>query len=145
LGYDLGVAITGSEELGITLVVTEGFGTINMAGKTFAYLKENEGRRVSVNGATQVRAGVIRPEIVIPIENAAVDVCETPLEPSLNVGDLVRCIRTPYFGRIGRVVSLPHELRQMESGALVRILEVRFENEEICMLPRANIERIEEK
>jgi hypothetical protein len=32
LGYDLGVAITGSEDLGITLVVTEGFGQIRTDG-----------------------------------------------------------------------------------------------------------------
>src|SRR5574341_291185 len=31
LGYDLGVAITGSEEIGITLIITEGFGKIPMA------------------------------------------------------------------------------------------------------------------
>ena len=31
LGYELGVAITGSEEIGITLVITEGFGSIAMA------------------------------------------------------------------------------------------------------------------
>jgi len=145
LGYDLGVAITGSEELGITLIVTEGFGTIDMAGKTFAYLKENEGRLVSVNGATQVRAGVIRPEIVIPIATAAEEICYSAEEPVLNEGNLVRCIRTPYFGRIGRVTALPHELQSMESGAVVRVLEVQFENGEQCILPRANIERIEEK
>ena len=31
LGYDLGVAITGAEQLGLTLVMTEGFGKISMA------------------------------------------------------------------------------------------------------------------
>ena len=36
LGYDLGVAITGTEQVGFTLILTEGFGTIPMAGKTFA-------------------------------------------------------------------------------------------------------------
>jgi len=70
LGHDLGVAITGSEELGITLVVTEGFGEINMADRTFGLLKSCEGREASVNGATQIRAGVIRPEVVIPIPQA---------------------------------------------------------------------------
>ncbi|MEE8417546.1 MAG: hypothetical protein V3S06_02685, partial [candidate division Zixibacteria bacterium] len=66
LGYDLGVAITGSEDKGITLVVTEGFGEIMMAGKTFELLKDHEGQEACINGATQIRAGVIRPEVVIP-------------------------------------------------------------------------------
>ena len=66
LGYDLGVAITGNEKKGITLVVTEGFGEINMAQKTFDLLKSKEGQVACINGATQIRAGVIRPEVVIP-------------------------------------------------------------------------------
>ncbi len=31
LGYNLGVAITGSERIGLTIVITEGFGEIAMA------------------------------------------------------------------------------------------------------------------
>ncbi len=38
LGYDIGVAITGHENIGITIVCTEGFGRINMAQKTFNLL-----------------------------------------------------------------------------------------------------------
>ncbi|KPL00314.1 MAG: hypothetical protein AMJ90_08275, partial [candidate division Zixibacteria bacterium SM23_73_2] len=51
LGYDLGVAITGSEDLGMTLVITEGFGQINMAERTFGLLKSKEGEEVCINGA----------------------------------------------------------------------------------------------
>ena len=65
-GYDLGVAITGSEEIGITLVITEGFGKIPMAQRTFELLKSRTGAKTSINGATQIRAGVVRPEIIIP-------------------------------------------------------------------------------
>ncbi|MCK4720822.1 hypothetical protein KAU08_09190, partial [bacterium] len=42
LGYDLGVAITGHEDLGVTIVITEGFGLIDMAHRTFNLLKERE-------------------------------------------------------------------------------------------------------
>src|SRR5207249_3336564 len=35
LGYSLGVAITGSEHVGLTLIITEGFGEIAMAERTF--------------------------------------------------------------------------------------------------------------
>jgi len=35
LGYDLGVAITGTEQIGLTVIVTEGFGDIAMAERTF--------------------------------------------------------------------------------------------------------------
>ena len=45
LGYDLGVAITGTEQVGFTLILTEGFGTIPMAPKTFALLSAHAGQR----------------------------------------------------------------------------------------------------
>src|SRR4029077_3420295 len=66
LGRDLGVAITGTEELGFTLVLTEGFGRIRMAERTWRLLTAHAGEQASVSGATQIRAGVMRPEIVIP-------------------------------------------------------------------------------
>src|SRR5579872_731580 len=66
LGYDLGVATTGSENAGLTLIITEGFGEIAMAGRTFDLLSARAGCEAAVNGATQIRAGVLRPELVIP-------------------------------------------------------------------------------
>jgi len=68
LGYDIGVAITGSEKKGLTVVATEGFGEMRMAQRTFELLKSLVGKMASVNGATQIRAGVIRPEVIVPAE-----------------------------------------------------------------------------
>ena len=70
LGYDLGVATTGSENAGLTLIITEGFGDIAMAARTFALLSSHAGSDAAVNGATQIRAGVLRPEVVIPLPGA---------------------------------------------------------------------------
>lgn len=146
LGYDLGVAITGSEELGITLVVTEGFGEIPMASRTFELLKSCEGRKVSVSGATQIRAGVLRPEIVAPriAESAPHDARADGGEPGgLVIGSLIRVIREPHFGRLGKVVALPPELVALETEAKVRVLQVDFGNGTPAVLPRANVEMIE--
>jgi hypothetical protein len=144
LGYDLGVAITGSETIGITLILTEGFGQITMARRTFDLLAKNEGKKASCSGATQIRAGVIRPEIIIAQENAAVP-AEAGREPKgLEVGSIVRVIREPYFGKLGRVTSLPTELATLETEAKVRVLEVEFDDGSRALLPRANVEMIEE-
>ena len=145
LGYELGVAITGSEELGITLVITEGFGSIAMADRTFTLLKEREGMKTSINGATQIRAGVVRPEIVIPFVSEAEDQHADVLAGILNIGSPVRVIREPHFGRLGHVTELPIELQKLETEAEVRVLQVEFANEEKTTLPRANVEAIEEK
>lgn len=144
LGYDLGVAITGHETLGLSLVVTEGFGRMTMASRTFDLLGGHVGRRASVNGATQIRAGVMRPEVIIPTETHLTDVREEEGEvQGLTIGSPIRAIRTPYFGRLGEVTALPPELQKLESEATVRVLEVRFPDGSTAVLPRANVEMIE--
>ena len=143
LGYDLGVAITGAEDLGLAVIATEGFGEIAMARKTFELLRACEGREASLCGATQIRAGVLRPEIIVPGEVAGGAPVLARAE-GLQVGDVVRLIRVPHFGRLGKVSALPAELRQMESETWVRALEVEFEDGVRALVPRANVEAIEE-
>jgi hypothetical protein len=143
LGYEVGVAITGGEDLGLTLVVTEGFGRIQMAPATFELLKKKAGKRASINGATQIRAGVIRPEVVVTFDEEVPSERVKPPEPvGISIGDLVRGIRTPHFGRIGKVVSLPVEPVVLASESKARVMEVEFDGERV-MLPRANVEVIE--
>ena len=145
LGRDLGVAITGQEDLGITLVLTEGFGHMRMAERTWSLLASHAGHEASVSGATQIRAGVMRPEIVIPLESAAAaGKQEVGEHGGLVVGSLLRVIRAPSFGRIGRATQLPPELRPLETEAAVRVVEVEFLDDAArAWVPRANVELIE--
>jgi len=148
LGYDLGVAITGGEKIGTTVVITEGFGDISMAERTFDLLRSREGDFASVNGATQIRAGVMRPEVVIPLTEVARDRLGTGDEANretglLELGRPVRIIRDPYFGLIGEVAGLPPEPHVLGSGSKARVLEVRLNNDESVVVPRANVELIE--
>ncbi len=147
LGYDLGVAITGNEDKGITLVVTEGFGEIMMAQKTFDQLKRHEGQEACINGATQIRAGVIRPEVVVPKIDALNQVGKESDPQSENmgliIGSPVRVIRQPYFGKLGKVSDLPSKLQMLESESKARVLEVEFEDGKRSIIPRANVEMIE--
>ena len=148
LGYDLGVAITGTEDVGFTLILTEGFGHIPMARKTFELLRKLDGRKACVSGATQIRAGVIRPEIVVPLASGerveGIEVDQTGEAPGGDkVGDPVRVIREPFFGRIGQVTDLPSELTLIPTGSHVRVMEVVFSDGSRAVIPRANIEAIE--
>ena len=146
LGKDLGVAITGSEDLGFTLILTEGFGRIRMAERTWKLLGEHQGQQASVSGATQIRAGVMRPEIVIP-HGAGAASGHVPAGESLGVevGSLLRVIREPYFGRIARVVELPPELQPLDTEASVRVMVVEFADDRSrAVVPRANVELIED-
>lgn len=145
MGAGIGVAITGEEEYGITLIVTEGFGDMAMHNKTFSIFKKYDGSDVSINGSTQIRAGVIRPEVVIPhsesIEEADDD---TAISAGMVPGTPIRIIRNPYFGAIGEVLSLPVELQVVETGSKVRVLEALLEDGRKVIVPRANVEIIEE-
>ncbi|MHB0913182.1 MAG: hypothetical protein ACYC2Y_07025 [Armatimonadota bacterium] len=141
LGHDIGVAITGQEKVPTTLVVTEGFGVMQMARRTFDLLKSLEGETASVNGATQIRAGVIRPEIVVPSQSGAE---QSNSEQLLDVGARIRVIREPYFGALGTVTALPPEPVVIESGAKVRILDARLDDGRTASVPRANVEIIQE-
>jgi len=127
--------------------MTEGFGDIAMAERTHRLLAEHEGRAVAANGTTQIRAGVMRPEIVIPLDSAnghaahgAAGVFAAPLE----IGAAVRIIRDPWFGVLGKVSDLPHEPRVLESGSRARVLEVTSRSGERLIVPRANVEIIGE-
>lgn len=152
LGYDIGVAITGTEAIGITIIITEGFGNIKIAQKTFDLLKSRSGEMASINGATQIRAGVVRPEIIIPYTDetgsddllGSHDNVKQNNYSSLKVGDTIRIIRNPNFGRIGKVNELPSDPRIIETGSKMRILEVKFPDGSVSIVPRVNIETIEQ-
>ncbi len=141
---EVGVAITGQEELGVTLIITEGFGKMRMSKATFDLLKSFEGFTASVNGETQIRAGVLRPEIIIPHDEVAEEGSGEELSSGMVPGTPVRIIRQPYFGAIGEVVHLPVELQQVESESHVRVLDVKLDDDTIVTVPRANVEIIEE-
>jgi len=145
LGYDLGVAVTGSEQIGTTLVITEGFGEIAMADRTYRLFADHAGAFAAVNGTTQIRAGVMRPEIVIPLGLPEED---EPVQPKaagglLEPGTSVRIIRDPHFGLLGIVASLPPEPAVLPSGSKARVLDVTLDSGQTVTVPRANVELIE--
>lgn len=163
LGYDLGVAITGTEQVGFTLILTEGFGRIPMAKRTFDLLASMAGRKASASGATQIRAGVIRPEVIIPLdwewrgggagELGRGEFTLAPLhlrssaqleEGGLKVGDTIRIIREPYFGLMAKVKALPTELQLISTESKVRVLVAELPDGTTLTIPRANVEQIEE-
>lgn len=144
LGYDIGVAITGHENIPLTMVLTEGFGTIAMAQRTFNLLKSLEGRSAAICGATQIRAGVIRPEVIVADEEprtGASEQEEQALDFTLHPGAQIRIIREPYFGLLATVTGLPTQLVKLDSGTEVRVLRATLNStgEEVTV-PRANVE-----
>jgi hypothetical protein len=146
VGYDIGVAVTGQEAVPFTLIMTEGFGRVPMARATFELLASLAGRSASIDGATQIRAGVIRPEVIVPLGDREVGAAPPRGAPDsagqLAVGAQVRLIREPYFGRLAVVTGLPAQPQQIETEARVRVAEVELEDGRKALVPRANIEMV---
>jgi hypothetical protein len=138
VGGELNPAATGDEQLGFTLVLTEGFGELPMAETAFDLLGALEGRPVSVSGTTQVRAGVIRPEVLGP----ALDGPEADEPREGEIGARVRIVRGDRFGAVGRVSAAPDALREIASGALATVYEVELTGGETVVVPRANVEHL---
>jgi hypothetical protein len=70
LGYELGFGVTGNEMIGLTLIVTEGFGSNPMNSETFQLFKGQMGRLACVDGTTQIRTRMLRPEVIVPTTHA---------------------------------------------------------------------------
>jgi hypothetical protein len=116
-----------------------------MSETTFELLKKHEGHLACIDGSTQIRAGVVRPEIVVPVEERG-DLSheKEALDKGMKAGLPVRIVRAPYFGALGRIRSLPVGLQTVDTESTVRVMEVELGDGRIVVVPRANAELIEE-
>ena len=64
-GDEIGVALTGSENIPFPLIITAGFGNFETEEKLRKIFEGNHGKHIYINGHTQIRAGVTRPKIII--------------------------------------------------------------------------------
>ncbi|MBT9259206.1 MAG: hypothetical protein KM310_05565 [Clostridiales bacterium] len=140
LGVKLGVGITGSEDVDMTVILMEGFGSLPMRESAFRTLRSLDGREASINGATQIRAGAIRPEIVVPMpwELAQADKRRF-VDEDLTIGQKVRIITEPYFGLVGVVAALPREDAIIETEAKAAVAQVDVGGR-LLTVPRKNLE-----
>jgi hypothetical protein len=138
VGYDIGVAVTGDEAVPMSVVITEGFGRLAFSERVLEVVRPLEGKQAAINGATQVRAGAQRPELLAVATGAPTQ----PSVPSMSLqpGCTVRLIRVPYFGEYGEVEELPAAPQQIATGAYARVVQVRLRSGDRVVVPRANVE-----
>jgi len=140
-GRDISVSVTGDEDVPFTLIITEGFGLLPLSTRIADLMRSLNGITCSVNGATQVRAGATRPEIIVPLETRPDGF---PIQPNLvlSVGSRIRLIRVPYFGRFAIVREMPSEPEEIPSGAVVRVLRAELDSGEVITVPRSNVKLV---
>ena len=109
-----------------------------MAEATSRLLSSLRGSKVSLCGQTQVRAGVIRPELIgSPLEVKEVDRAKGD---EMTKGARVRIVRGEGFGKTGKIVSSSDGLVLLESGGKALVVEVELDDGERFTVPMANIE-----
>lgn len=140
LGYTLGIAVTGLEPTMI-LIITEGFGHIPMRAEVLAALAPLVHKQAYVCGATQVRAGVIRPELFVPYDQQSSELAASGVFPNLAPGMRVRLIRAPLFGKVGIVLSGPTQMRLPTENTAMAVV-VRLGDGEERVVPTANLEPV---
>ena len=59
-------------------------------------------------------------------------------------GDVIRIIREPHFGKLATVKDLPSELRTIGTESHARVLVAQFADGTTDVIPRANVEGIED-
>ncbi|MGE5653305.1 MAG: hypothetical protein ACM3ZQ_03410 [Bacillota bacterium] len=140
LGKELDLGITGLEKAGITLIAMEGMGRVPLRHDSFELLRAMDGQLCSINGMTQIRAGVIRPELVISEQRTKTD---TPSSEQAvqrpQPGCMVRIVREPYFGQVGKIEGIPPQPVTFESGVTTDVYLVRIQGE-LVPVARANVE-----
>ena len=140
LGYQLGLALTGDENIPMSVIVTEGFGQLAMGERVYRLLESCNGREACINGATQVRAGAIRPEIIVPHATNTAKSASNQSAGVLAIGVQVRFIRGNHFGARAQIIELPVQPEALVTGAVARVLRAKLPNGEVVTVPRSNVE-----
>lgn len=167
-GRPLGLVVSGGEPVPFGVVLTEGFGAWPVAPRAFSMLAALAGRAAYVSPQTQVRAGVVRPRVMVPRTGDPGDPGVTPLgrpeaeagllpeslrptgglaagaPPSgLAPGTRVRVVGGPYFGRTGRVAALTPGAVAFTSEVRARAALVALDGGGRATVARRNLELLE--
>jgi len=134
------------------IILVQGF-TGNISEALFAQIACLEGKQGVIDATTQLRAGVSRPELLVPLidelenhrELLLEGVYENSFVEQLKVGDRVMLIREPFAGSHGEVLEIGSKLERTSSGALTTLVQVRLhQDDQLVLIPLTNCKREEE-
>ena len=127
----------------MTVLLTEGLGTLAMPVRTMNLLSHHQGSIALLSGATSVRQGIF-PELIIslPAKEVKQDWQVARPDPALTLGAQVRICSGEYEGAIGTVDYLYSHQQLFASGIRARAARLRLENGSMLTVPLTLVERI---
>jgi hypothetical protein len=137
-----GLTSKNTDERHPIILVTEGFGDLNLSQKASGILKKNHGKMASISGKTQIRAGAIRPELILHEADPQTPLIREETTSIPEVGNQVRIVRGTHLGQIGTISDIPKDLGKLDSGVVARVVEITLENNSKEIIALANLESI---
>lgn len=136
------------EDVGISMLVTEGFGAVPIGQDIYKVLQEYEAKFVLLDGnASKLLLPSKDPDsilslrkISLPLKNTLISSADTKLV-GLKEGDEVRVIWPPFMGTTGKVISMDKSPSILASGISTYMVTLETVSKKI-KVPYTNIEII---
>ncbi len=127
----------------LTLLLTEGLGTLAMPARTVNLLSQYQGAIALLAGATSVRQGIY-PELLISLPAKETQRDWNPLQPdsTLTIGAPVRVCSGEHAGAIGEIDYFFAHEQVFVSGMRARAARLRLEDGSQVVVPLTLLERI---
>lgn len=127
----------------LTLLLTEGFGTLAMPARIMNLLSQHQGTVVLLSGATSVRQGIF-PELIIslPVKEAQRNWHPDLPDPTPTIGAHVRVCGGEHEGSIGMIDHLFTYEQVFSGGIRARAVRLCLEDGSALVVPIMLIERI---
>lgn len=127
----------------VTLLLTEGLGTIAMPVRSINLLSQYAGSIALISGATSIRQAIY-PELIISLPPAEAQHNWHPIQPDPNlaIGAQVRVCSGDHEGAIGEITYLFTHQHLFPSGVRSRAARLRLEDGSTLIVPLTLVERI---
>ena len=127
----------------LTLLLTEGLGTVSMPPRTINLLSQYQGSMALLSGMTIIRQSIY-PELIIslPVQESQQNWRSVEPDPRLLVGSQVRILSGSYEGVTGEITYLYIYMQTFASGVRGRAARVRLEDGSTLIMPLFLLERI---
>lgn len=135
-------------DVGITVMATEGYGPIPIGDDIYHLLQEYEERFVFIHGNTsQLLLPSVNPDSILSLRKTALPISKNPrVQPDVVMGELkigvrVRIIWPPFMGAQGIVTAIDGSSTMLDSGITTFVVTVETPRQKI-RVPYPNIEII---
>ncbi|NJK79262.1 MAG: hypothetical protein HC876_07065 [Chloroflexaceae bacterium] len=128
-----------TDDPGLSLVVTEGFGAVAMSAPLFDLLSSKDRQEALIEGDTSLRNRHRRPRLILPLRRSSTASNDLAY-PEVRAGVTVRLLDMAHLGQIGIVRTVSTLPRRLDSGVQAMAVEVVQNDQPSFWVPRTSVE-----